>query len=249
MGPAALQQFVWPLWTKAQTPISVVNDKRGWCKFKMLRMGRGISKFPPNPNKYLTPPPPRSWTPMPTPRSSGSGTELNIPAPPRNPLQDLDAEVAELGKILEILTRAKIKKDAKKGKDGDQNPPDVTDKFLAYGLRTLLKRVVNNLGGARAPGILVAFDDLTYTAKTFEGTHVIATNANRIAHALTFWRKQRTSERQILKNVTGSLRCGVVWHGMAWRGVASPHSPKLGLESTPAPQHTQGHGRAATEIT
>eukprot|EP00667_Euglena_gracilis_P027261 EG_transcript_33590 len=83
---------------------------------------------------------------------------------------------------------------------------DPASKLLADGLEPLLKTIVGAMGSN--PGIFISLQDLRFHAQTFEGSSMIATLGNQVAHWLTFWRRFRTEERHILKGVTGSFRQG-----------------------------------------
>eukprot|EP00667_Euglena_gracilis_P016265 EG_transcript_16984 len=122
--------------------------------------------------------------------------------------EDLEHALAGIQQQLDLLTEAKEKKESKRGKEGDQDPNDATDLLLAHGLRALLQKVVALKGPSKFIGVFVKFDQLTFKAKTFEGTNVIATNGNQLMQLLTFWRRGRTQQKLILNNVTGSFRPG-----------------------------------------
>eukprot|EP00668_Euglena_longa_P040734 GGOE01053630.1.p1 GENE.GGOE01053630.1~~GGOE01053630.1.p1 ORF type:complete len:1449 (-),score=538.86 GGOE01053630.1:362-4525(-) len=152
------------------------------------------------------------WDPL-TPSPSRLGED---PASPLSPLetasflerQELENEVFALQKQLDILTQVKSRRDAQRGKEGDEEPRDPADLLLAYGLRALLKKAVHVLGHERHPGVLVTFSGLTFKAQVYEGTNVIATFGNQLLKMLTPWRHRRTAEKYILRDLTGSFRPG-----------------------------------------
>eukprot|EP00667_Euglena_gracilis_P022962 EG_transcript_25754 len=119
--------------------------------------------------------------------------------------EDLELALEAIQRQLDILTEAKEKKESKRGKEGDKDPNDPTDLLLAHGLRALLHKVMLLNGPSKYIGVLVKFDQLTFKAKTFEGTNVIATNGTQLIGMLTFWRRHRTQEKLILNNVSGSF--------------------------------------------
>eukprot|EP00667_Euglena_gracilis_P022048 EG_transcript_24361 len=127
------------------------------------------------------------------------------PSPSVRP-EDLEQALEAIQRQLDLLTEAKEKKESKRGKEGDQDPNDPTDLLLAHGLRALLHRIMLLNGPNKYIGVLVKFDRLTFKARTFEGSEVIATNGSQLMQLLTFWRRSRTQERYVLNNVTGSFR-------------------------------------------
>eukprot|EP00668_Euglena_longa_P010682 GGOE01012939.1.p1 GENE.GGOE01012939.1~~GGOE01012939.1.p1 ORF type:complete len:1397 (-),score=415.61 GGOE01012939.1:676-4659(-) len=84
---------------------------------------------------------------------------------------------------------------------------DPTSKLLADGLEPLLKTIVSAIGSGH-PGIFISLRDVHFHTRTFQGSSMIATMGNQVAHWLTFWRRFQTVERDVLKNVTGSFRTG-----------------------------------------
>eukprot|EP00667_Euglena_gracilis_P003266 EG_transcript_3276 len=126
-------------------------------------------------------------------------------APTERP-EDMEEALEAIQRQLDLLTEAKEKKESKRGKEGDQDPNDPTDLLLAHGLRALLRKIMLLNGANKFFGVFVKFEQLTFKAKTFEGTNVIATNGSQLMQLLFFWRRFRTQEKLILDNVSGSFR-------------------------------------------
>eukprot|EP00667_Euglena_gracilis_P020931 EG_transcript_22778 len=120
--------------------------------------------------------------------------------------EDIEESLMAIQKQLDLLTAAREKHRSQRGKEGSQDPSDPTDMLLSHGLRALLRKAVTLCGHSTFLGVLVKFDQLTFKAKTLEGTNVVTTNATQLIQLLTMWRRGRTQEKHILNNVTGSFR-------------------------------------------
>eukprot|EP00667_Euglena_gracilis_P008778 EG_transcript_8893 len=120
--------------------------------------------------------------------------------------EDMERSLEALQRQLDILTQAKEKKESKRGKEGEQDPNDPTDMLLSHGLRALLRKAILLSGASKYVGVFVKFDQLTFKAKTYEGTNVIATNGSQLMQMLFFWRRFRTEEKVILDNISSSFR-------------------------------------------
>ena len=110
---------------------------------------------------------------------------------------------------LEVLANAKAAKDHEKGQEGEKAPVDPVDKLLADGIKGLLERVNEHMELQRLhPSIMVTFENMSYTARTIEGSEpqAIATWGNRILHLFTFWRKHKSVDRQVLGLALGAVR-------------------------------------------
>eukprot|EP00667_Euglena_gracilis_P024460 EG_transcript_28158 len=123
--------------------------------------------------------------------------------------EELEHAVAALQKQMDVLTRLKSRKDAKREAEGGHDPNDPTDQLLAYGLRALLRKTLLVLGPERVPGVMLTFTGLAFRARVHEGTNVIATNGNELLKMLMPWRHRHTAERYVLRDVTGSFRPGL----------------------------------------
>eukprot|EP00667_Euglena_gracilis_P002843 EG_transcript_2848 len=143
------------------------------------------------------------------PQWTRGGQDATSPdgAPTEKP-EDIERSLEAIQRQLDLLTEAKEKKESQRGKEGDQDPNDATDMLLAHGLRALLRKFALLNGANKYFGVLVKFDQLTFKARTFEGTNVIATNGSQLMQLLFFWRRFRTQEKLILDNISGSFRPG-----------------------------------------
>eukprot|EP00667_Euglena_gracilis_P000344 EG_transcript_344 len=136
-----------------------------------------------------------------------SHSPSETPGAPTELPEDMEASLLAIQKQLDLLTAAREKHhQSKRGKEGDQDPNDPIDLLLTHGLRALLRQVVALFGAHSFIGVFVKFDQMTFKAKTFEGTNVIATNGNQLMQMLSFWRRSQTQERLVLDNITGSFR-------------------------------------------
>jgi len=125
--------------------------------------------------------------------------------------EDHEAVLSDVMSKLEELSNAKHAHDQKKGAEGEKGHPDCTDELLAEGFESLLRTISALLGPKNNPGVMVSFKDLSYRAKTYEGTDVVATYGSQIMRLLTFWqfwRHHRTADTYVLNNLTGSFRPG-----------------------------------------
>eukprot|EP00667_Euglena_gracilis_P010931 EG_transcript_11141 len=153
---------------------------------------------------------PSAATPNPT-ESLGRMSPLDRETPSFLDLEpeELESAVAALQKQMDVLTRLKSRKDAKREAVGVPDPNDPTDQLLAYGLRALLKKIVQVLGPDLLPSVMVSFTGLSFQAQIHEGTNVVATNGNQLLKMLMPWRHRHITERHVLRDVTGSFRPGL----------------------------------------
>eukprot|EP00667_Euglena_gracilis_P001828 EG_transcript_1828 len=122
--------------------------------------------------------------------------------------EDTEESLLAIQRQLDLLTAAREKKESNRDPEEEQDPRDPMDLLLAHGLRALLRKVVVLHGNQKFLNVMVKFDHLTFKAPAFEGTNVIATNSNQVMQLLTLWSRQRTQEKLVLNNVTGSFRPG-----------------------------------------
>jgi len=118
----------------------------------------------------------------------------------------MEDEIAALQTHLDLMTQAKARKDAKRGK---RAAPDAADQLLAYGLRVLLGKISRTMGQHRHPRVMISFNGLTLRARVPEGSDVIPTYGRALWKLATLWRRPKYQERVVLNNLTGSFRPGL----------------------------------------